>query len=73
VSQVPETSDANVLIGVDRVAEKLNVSTRHVRRLAEAGAMPRPIRLGAVVRWKLAEIDAWIAAGCPRRGREGDR
>ena len=73
MTQVPDPSDPNVLIGVERVAEKLNVSTRHVRRLTESGAIPRPIRLGALVRWRLVEIDAWIASGCPRRGREGER
>lgn len=73
MNQVPESPDANILIGVERVAEKLNVSTRHVRRLTESGAIPRPIRLGALVRWRLVEIDEWIAAGCPRRGREGER
>ncbi|MBL9118592.1 MAG: helix-turn-helix domain-containing protein [Phycisphaerae bacterium] len=73
MNEPPESTDANVLIGVERVAEKLNVSTRHVRRLTDAGALPRPIRLGSLVRWRLAEIDAWIASGCPRREREGER
>jgi len=47
------------------VGEKLSCSTRHVYRLADAGRMPSPLRLGALVRWDLDEVDRWIAAGCP--------
>jgi excisionase family DNA binding protein len=37
---------------VDQVSEALNCSTRHVYRLAEAGKMPAPVKLGALVRWE---------------------
>jgi excisionase family DNA binding protein len=55
---------------VNVVAQKLSCSPRHTYRLADSGKMPLPRRLGALVRWDLDEIDAWIAAGCPacRRG-----
>ena len=50
---------------VQAVATKLgNCSTRHVYRLADAGKMPSPIKLGALVRWDLDVLDAWIAGGC---------
>ena len=48
-------------------------STRHVYRLADAGSMPRPIRLGKLVRWRRAELEAWIAAGCPSQQPGGRR
>ena len=35
------------------------------RRLADGGRMPRPVRLGGLVRWRRAELQAWIDAGCP--------
>ncbi len=41
------------------------MSTRHVRRLADAGLMPRPIHIGRLVRWSKRSIDEWFAAGCP--------
>ena len=46
------------------VAAKLDCSPRHVRRLADAGRLPQPRKLGALVRWDLDELDAWIAGGC---------
>ena len=47
------------------VASILNCSPRHCYRLADSGRMPRPIKLGALVRWDLDVIDAWIRNGCP--------
>lgn len=40
-------------------------SPRHVFRLADAGKMPPPVRIGRLVRWRRSDIAAWIAAGCP--------
>lgn len=40
-------------------------STRHVYRLSDAGRMPAPVKLGALVRWRRREILEWIDAGCP--------
>jgi excisionase family DNA binding protein len=54
-----------VLIDVRAVAEMLGCSERHVYRLVDSGRMPRPRKLGALCRWSRAEIDSWIAAGCP--------
>lgn len=54
------------LLDVRAVAALLGgCSTRHVYRLADAGRMPRPVRLGSLVRWRRAEVLDWIAAGCP--------
>jgi excisionase family DNA binding protein len=68
---LPDPTSA--LVDIEWVASQLTVSSRHVRRLLDAGAMPLPIRLGALVRWRRQEILDWIASGCPRRGREGER
>lgn len=54
-----------LLLTVHEVAELLGCSTRHVYRLADAGTMPPPLRLGASVRWSRVTIETWIAAGCP--------
>jgi len=61
------------------LADRFSVSLRHIRRMDSAGKLPRPIRLGASVRWPVAEIEAWLAAGAPDRriweqvkGAEGD-
>ncbi|MCD0459213.1 helix-turn-helix transcriptional regulator [Roseiconus lacunae] len=53
------------MMSVDDVADELNCSARHVRRLADSGRMPRPIKLGTLVRWPRAAIEQWIGDGCP--------
>ena len=55
----------NRLRDVEAVARMLDCSTRHVYRLSDAGKMPRPVKLGALCRWNLIEIEAWISTGCP--------
>lgn len=63
--QTPADSLAR-LLDVRGVAELLGCSPRHVYRLADAGCMPAPVRLGTLVRWSRPAIDDWIAAGCPQ-------
>jgi excisionase family DNA binding protein len=54
------------LLDVRSVAALLGgCSTRHVYRLADAGRMPRPLKLGTLVRWRRAEVLEWISVGCP--------
>jgi excisionase family DNA binding protein len=53
------------LLDVKTVADLCDASTRHIYRLADAGKMPAPIRLGSLVRWSRRSISDWIAAGCP--------
>lgn len=53
------------LLSVREVAALLNCSPRSVYRLSDAGRMPAPVKLGALVRWDPAAIDEWVSAGCP--------
>jgi len=53
------------LLTVGEVAELLSCSRRHVARLAAAGRMPGGVHVGALRRWIRAEIETWIADGCP--------
>jgi excisionase family DNA binding protein len=52
------------LLRVDTVAALLDVSIRHVWRLADSGRMPRPVKLGGARRWRAEEIKDWIGKGC---------
>lgn len=52
------------LLDVKQVADSLNCSTRTVYRLADGGKMPRPLRIGNLVRWSQTTINDWIEAGC---------
>ena len=51
----------------NQVAVMLGVSVRQVWRLHATGRLPRAIRLGHCVRWRKAEIEAFVEAGCPTR------
>jgi excisionase family DNA binding protein len=53
------------LLDVQAVAEMLGCSQRHVYRLSDAGRMPAPVKLGALVRWNRAVVESWIDQGCP--------
>jgi len=53
------------LLGVREVAGLLSCSKRHVYRLSDSGRMPRPIKLGQLVRWRRAALMDWLRDGCP--------
>ena len=53
------------MLDVQAVARVLRCSPRHVHRLRDAGRMPPPVKLGALVRWSRAVIEEWISRGCP--------
>jgi predicted DNA-binding transcriptional regulator AlpA len=55
-----------VMLDVDGFADLLKVSTRHIRRLVDAGKCPQPVRLGRVCRWPRPVVESWIANGCPK-------
>jgi excisionase family DNA binding protein len=61
------------MLGVKDVAQLLSCSSRHVYRLCDGGLMPRPVKLGALVRWDRRAIEQWIAAGCPAERRVNTR
>jgi excisionase family DNA binding protein len=60
----PAERECPPLVNVREVARLLNCSTRHVFRLTDAGHLPSPVRLGALVRWRKTDVDQWIAGGC---------
>jgi len=53
------------LLDVNHVARLLSCAPRTVYRLADAGKLPRPVKLGALVRWRADELRQWVADGCP--------
>jgi predicted DNA-binding transcriptional regulator AlpA len=57
------------LLDARAVGLLLDCSARHVRRLADRDAMPRPIKVGALTRWRAADICRWVADGCPATPR----
>jgi len=67
VPRMEPGESVGVLITAQQVGQMLMCSARTVRRLQAQGAMPRPLKLGALVRWRREDIDRWICEGCPRR------
>jgi predicted DNA-binding transcriptional regulator AlpA len=48
-------------------AKLFGVSERHWRGMAAAGLVPRAVRLGAAVRWRVEDLRHWLERGCPGR------
>jgi prophage regulatory protein len=72
VKEEPNMSEP-VLLTVKEVAEMLGLSERTVYRLADMGKMPRPVKIGAAVRWRRSELDTWIEDGCPTSPRKAKK
>jgi predicted DNA-binding transcriptional regulator AlpA len=56
------------LLDVRAVATLLGCSPRHCYRLSDAGKMPRPVKLGSLVRWRATgpgSLAEWLDQGCP--------
>ena len=74
VGPEPRPNVVAELLDIKSVALLLGgCSKRHIYRLTDAGRMPRPIKLGSLVRWRRAELEAWINAGCPTQQHSGRR
>jgi predicted DNA-binding transcriptional regulator AlpA len=57
---VVEAADAARLCGVSRTSWY---------SLRAAGKIPRPVRLGRRVLWRVAELEDWVKEGCPAMHR----
>jgi excisionase family DNA binding protein len=67
----PQPTTHAELLDVKAVGQLLGCSARHVYRLSDSGKMPRPMKLGALVRWNRSAVLAWIADGCQPVRRAG--
>lgn len=54
------------MLGIKDVAARLGVAEITVRRLADTGRMPQPVKIGWLLKWDRPVLENWIAAGCPR-------
>jgi len=66
MSDIEDESSGRVFVTARQFAIMLQVSKRTLWRLRSAGKIPRPMRVGGIVRWKLDDILQWMAAGCPK-------
>lgn len=62
----PRPAVAAKLIRGPEAAQLCGLSYRAWLRLCDGGGAPWGLKLGGARRWNLAELEAWIADGCPR-------
>jgi excisionase family DNA binding protein len=53
---------ARPLLTVDDVAKLLSKTPHAVRKMRERGQLPEAVKLRRCVRWRAADLEAWIAA-----------
>jgi predicted DNA-binding transcriptional regulator AlpA len=53
------------LLTPPQLATLLQLDPRTLRRLELSGAVPRAIYIGALKRWRRADIDTWLASRKP--------
>jgi excisionase family DNA binding protein len=60
------------LLTTAQAARLLGIGERTLWRHSRSGAAPAPVTIGGSVRYRRAELLAWVDAGCPRGhgGRE---
>ena len=63
MGKLPE--DSGLLIHAKTFANLLSISSRTLSRLIDLKAVPQPVHLGRLIRWRLAEVLEWIEADCP--------
>ncbi|HJZ56430.1 MAG TPA: hypothetical protein VKE74_15805 [Gemmataceae bacterium] len=54
-----------LLVDLRELSRLLARSEASLLRDVEAGRVPAPVKVGRSTRWRRAEIESWIAAGCP--------
>lgn len=57
----------SLLIDIRTLSALLDRSIAALERDATAGRLPRAVRLGGSRKWVRAEIEEWVATGCPVR------
>jgi excisionase family DNA binding protein len=58
---VPGFDSSTTLLHAKEIAAFLGCSTKHVRRLAERGEFPKPVKAGRrIVRWSRQAVERWL-------------
>ena len=66
----PAIGPTPLLLDAPEAASLLRISRATFWKWHSSGRVPLPIRLSPrVVRWRKDELEAWVSAGCPTRGR----
>jgi predicted DNA-binding transcriptional regulator AlpA len=63
--QAPHRDLSPLTFDTNDLAFVLRTSLATLHRLRAAGKLPRALRLGGQLRWRVEEVKAWCAAGMP--------
>jgi excisionase family DNA binding protein len=65
IESTPTALESARLLGVKQVASLLSISVRSTWRLVSSGKLPSPIRIGdgRLTRWRLSDLQAFVATG----------
>ena len=55
---------ARRLVEIGGVIVLTGRSRRSIANDVALGRMPAPVKIGRSLRWRLADLESWIAAGC---------
>lgn len=61
-SKTPEHTP--ILVDAKQASAMLSIGTRQIWTLTNCGAIPC-VRIGRSVRYRVADLNTWAAAGCP--------
>ena len=61
------TATTPLLLRPAQAAALCDTSLRTWRSWDVGGRIPQPVRMGRSLYWRLEELKAWVAAGCPDR------
>jgi predicted DNA-binding transcriptional regulator AlpA len=59
-----QTNQNCQLLSAKVLAKMLSISARTVWRLRSAGKLPKPVCVGASIRWKLSDIILFLECDC---------
>jgi excisionase family DNA binding protein len=48
------------MVDAKEIAGFLGCSSKHVRRLADKGQLPKPVKIGRLSRWPRQAIEQWL-------------
>lgn len=60
-------NENRLLLTAQQAALLCGKSLRTWRSWDAAGWIPQPVRIGRSTLWRVEELKAWVAAGCPHR------
>jgi predicted DNA-binding transcriptional regulator AlpA len=62
-----------LFLTIGQCAARYNISVRHFRQLVDLGEMPKPFKLGRVVRWSLKVLEEFETAAAKKLQRQMDK